>query len=291
MLLLTPFGPPLPHHTASDRDCRESAALRRRLVEGGWIIDAALRQAGFFAEEVRELLPAPVTSRNAALQIWGQIATLYDDTPTVEATGAPDLSAILTPDLWPMRQQAHLLQVAANECLMRVDIDADQQITYRVVPADTVVLRSAQRRPAGAAPFNPIRGQPVRVEECRLRVSPQLAVSLRHREVAFLHGGIEHAVALQFQPRNQRAVGLPQSRVRPAGGEQGPRAERTVETDMLERQTRAFGLPGLQQCRAGGEPSLVTQCGGLFAFASEIANHFQLAQTVFQTTGTNECYT
>ena len=172
MLLLTPFCPPLPHHTASDRDCRESAALRRRMVEGGWIIDAALRQAGFFAEEVRELLPAPVTSRNAALQIWGQIATLYDDTPTVEATGAPDLSAILTPDLWPMRQQAHLLQVAANECLMRVDIDADAQITYRVVPADTVVLRSAQRRPAGAAPFNPIRGQPVRVEECRLRVSP-----------------------------------------------------------------------------------------------------------------------
>jgi hypothetical protein len=172
MLLLTPYCPALPGHTASDRDCRESAALRRRMVEGAWMVDASMRQAQYFADEVRELLPDPVLSRNAALQIWGQIATLYDDSPTVEATGAPDLGAILTPDLWPMRQQAHLLQVAANECLMRVDIDADAQITYRVVPADTVVLRSAQRKPAGAAPFNPIRGQPVRVEECRLRVSP-----------------------------------------------------------------------------------------------------------------------
>lgn len=169
---MTPYCPALPHHTASDRECRESAALRRRLVEGAWIADAATRQAQYFAEEVRELLPAPVLSRNAALQIWSQIGTLYDDTPTVEATGAPDLGAVLTPDLWPMRQQAHLLQVAANECLMRVDIDADAQITYRVVPADTVVLRSVQRKPPGTAPFNPIRGQPVRVEECRLRVSP-----------------------------------------------------------------------------------------------------------------------
>ena len=169
---MTPYCPDLPHHTASDRECRESAALRRRMTEGAWRADAEARQADYFAEEVRELLPAPVLARNAALQIWGQIATLYDDAPTVEATGAPDLDALLTPDLWPMRQQAHLLQVAANECLMRVDIDADAQITYRVVPVDTVVLRSTQRKPAGAAPFNPIRGQPVRVEECRLRVSP-----------------------------------------------------------------------------------------------------------------------
>ena len=33
------------------------------------------------------MLPAPVLSRNAALQVWGQIATLYDDPPSVEVAG------------------------------------------------------------------------------------------------------------------------------------------------------------------------------------------------------------
>ena len=41
----------------------------------------------------------------------------------------------------------------------------------------------------------------------------------------------------------------------------------------------------------GKKPLYIAEGDGFFAFASEIANHFQLAQTVFQTTGTNECYT
>lgn len=81
---MTPYAPTMPHHTDADRAIREAAALRRRLVEGAWRDDAARRQADFFAEEVRDMLPAPVLSRNAALQVWGQIATLYDDPPSVE---------------------------------------------------------------------------------------------------------------------------------------------------------------------------------------------------------------
>lgn len=167
---MNPFPPPLSHHTNADLACRESAALRRRMVEGGWREDAENRQADFFAEEVREMLPAPVMSRNAALQIWGQIATLYDDPPVVEIAGM-DATALITPDLWPMRQQSHLLQVAANESLMRVDTDG-AALSYRVVPADMVVLRAAAAAPEGVAPFNPVRGQPVRVEEARIRQHP-----------------------------------------------------------------------------------------------------------------------
>jgi len=160
----------MPHHTDADRAIREAAALRRRLVEGAWRDDAARRQADFFAEEVRDMLPAPVLSRNAALQVWGQISTLYDDPPSVEVAGM-DATPLTPADLWPMRQQSHLLQVAANECLMRVDYDG-ADLSYRVVPVDTVVMRAVTRAPEGAAPFNPIRGQPVRVEECRLRAAP-----------------------------------------------------------------------------------------------------------------------
>ena len=69
---MTPYAPPMPHHTDADRAIREAAALRRRLVEGAWRDDAARRQADFFAEEVRDMLPAPVLSRNAALQVWGK---------------------------------------------------------------------------------------------------------------------------------------------------------------------------------------------------------------------------
>lgn len=167
---MTPYAPPMPHHTDADRAIREAAALRRRLVEGAWRDDAARRQADFFAEEVRDMLPAPVLSRNAALQVWGQIATLYDDPPSVEVAGM-DATPLTPADLWPMRQQSHLLQVAANECLMRVDYDG-ADLSYRVVPVDTVVMRAVTRAPEGAAPFNPIRGQPVRVEECRPRLHP-----------------------------------------------------------------------------------------------------------------------
>ena len=170
-MYLLPFAPSGPGHNEVDRVCRESAALRRRLVEGAWAQDAENRMGDFFSPEVRDILPPPVLSRNAALQIWSQIAALYDDAPTVSVAGSPDLSPIITPELWPMRQQSHLLQVAANECLMRVDIE-DGGILYRVVPADTVILRAYAHRPDSAAPFNPTRSQPARVEECRLRIDP-----------------------------------------------------------------------------------------------------------------------
>ena len=168
---MTSYAPSMPHHTAADLACRESAALRRRMTEGAWQNDAATRLSTFYAAEVLELLPPPVISRNAALQVWSQTATLYDDEPTVSAPGAPDTAPVITPDLWPMRQQCHLLQVAANEALMRVDLEAGA-IQYRSVPADVVVLRGYTKRPAAPAPFNPTRTQPARVEECRLRVSP-----------------------------------------------------------------------------------------------------------------------
>lgn len=167
-----PPVPVPPWHTEADTACREAAALRRRMTEGAWIADAGMRQADFFSAEVREYLPAPVTSRNAALNVWSQIATLYDDAPTVEAAGNPDLDGVITPDLWPMRQQSHLLQVAANECLIRIDIEENEGIGYRAVPVDTVVLRGYGKYPADRAPFNPTRHQPARVEECRLRLSP-----------------------------------------------------------------------------------------------------------------------
>jgi hypothetical protein len=56
---------------------------------------------------------------------------------------------------------------------MRIDVDAQGEVTYRVVAVDAVVMRGAARTPIGAAPFNPTRSQPVRVEECRLRVTPE----------------------------------------------------------------------------------------------------------------------
>ena len=153
---------PLPLNAEDAERWRESE-LRHRMLTGGWQPDALDREADFFDVEVRAFLPAPEISRNPMLQVTSQVSVLYDDTPTVEADGAADLTPILPEELWPLCQERHFLTEGLNECLMRVDWPKeDPHLMVQVVPPSHVV--------AWAPPWRPDR--PTRVEQLVRRKMP-----------------------------------------------------------------------------------------------------------------------
>jgi hypothetical protein len=165
-----PTAPPMkPWHADADTTLQADAAIRRRLVDGTWREDAAMRLGEFFSAETRSLLPSPDLSQNPFKQIVDQIACLYDVVPTASADGQPDTSRLITWDMWPIRQDCHRYQTACNECLLRIDIEEDGTLGYRVVPVDTVVMRTYGRS-VKRAPFNPGRSQPAAVHEARCRI-------------------------------------------------------------------------------------------------------------------------
>lgn len=163
-MLLTPPAPP---HPEDVRRWRETGR-RYRMLEGEWEDDALEREAEFFDPALKDFLPRPELSRNVFASVHRQTAVLYDEAPTVDATGATpqDLERIVTPELWALCQQRNLYTEGMNESLMRVDVvgsGSDQRVTYRVVPAHMVYARASASRP----------DRPEMVCELRPRVDPQ----------------------------------------------------------------------------------------------------------------------
>ena len=128
-------------------------AKRIRLLEGEHAEDVRddIRQL-FAAEIAADMEISPDLSRNTALMVWQQLATAYANPPkitTKEDTGE-ELTAIVTPRLWPIQAQNNLVLEALNESLIRVDWEywnGATEATYRIVWPDSVVLCADPNRP------------------------------------------------------------------------------------------------------------------------------------------------
>jgi hypothetical protein len=139
------------------------------MLTGEWKSDVIRELTQFYAPEVLARLTHPDLSRNAFKTASGQLNVCYDQPPTVtvlEADAQPDLSPVVTPRLWPLRQTSHLWTLACNESLIRLDWDEGRRgevgygMDYRPVWPDMVVAyANDHHRP----------DVPVRVEELRLR--------------------------------------------------------------------------------------------------------------------------
>lgn len=132
------------------------------MLTGEWEEDALAREADFFAEEVRMMLPAPELSHNPLLSAIQQVCITYDDPPAVTTkVGEPDLSPILPEELWPLMQERAIKCEGMGECFIRLDWDkADGRLTVRVVPSDMIArVKHRDNRP----------DSPVALEELRPR--------------------------------------------------------------------------------------------------------------------------
>lgn len=132
------------------------------ILDGDWLPLAAERLSEMFHRDVLPFLPRPDVSNNPLLSITSQKCILYDQAPTVDAGEGVDLTPIITPRLWPLCQERLLLAEGTNEALIRVDLDDDGAIQYRVVPAHHVTAEAHADRP----------DVPVKICETRWRTSP-----------------------------------------------------------------------------------------------------------------------
>lgn len=157
---------PSPKHPADQARVAEQA-MRDRVLTGSWLADAMWRESTFFDESLRDSMPLPELSRNPALSIHRQLATLYDESPRVTVEEAdPDALAVLMPStLWPLCARRNFLVEGVNECVMRVDWQTTEEdggrenagrLSYRVVPAHLILT-------CRASPLEP--DQPVYLEE------------------------------------------------------------------------------------------------------------------------------
>lgn len=150
-----------------DRDRWAEQALRYRLLTGAHIEDLRDELRRLFAREIAaDLEFHPDMSRNPLRMIVQQLANLYTDSPRVQVEDRDaDLSAIVTPRLWPLQQQTEKLTLGMNEAVMRIDWEwwrGATEATYRPVSPDMIVAR-----PDPAMP-----DQPISIEELRPRVRP-----------------------------------------------------------------------------------------------------------------------
>ena len=133
---------PLIDSTTQDR--LEEQRLRERMLEGQHENDIINEiQKDYAVEIAAELQLNPDLSENTFRMVLSQLAVSYNDSPTVEADGVEDFSAIITPAIWPKMQQRDLLTRGIRECFVRVDWPTDpsapQEVRYRVVPPGNVV--------------------------------------------------------------------------------------------------------------------------------------------------------
>lgn len=121
---------------ASELDRRrwEHGELRYRLLEGLWGQDLKQALTEFFHADVLERLTSPDMSRNLLRSLTEQTNALHIDDPLVLADGIDEMPEIITPYLWPLRQECQRLTLGMNEAYMRVDYRPGRGITYRVVP-------------------------------------------------------------------------------------------------------------------------------------------------------------
>lgn len=139
-------------------------ATRERMMTGDWYEDLRTELEQFFAPQVLARMTHPDTTRNPQKTYNVQKNVLYDESPTVSTQGeAVDLSAILKPELWPLRQRSHLLTLGLRESLMRLDWYEGIGVSYRVVSPAWCIASARPERP----------DMPVSVQELRPRMAPE----------------------------------------------------------------------------------------------------------------------
>ena len=134
------------------------------MLSGEFEEDVTLEILKSYAPEIAaELSINPDMSANPFLAAMAQLAVSYDQAPSVQVEGDPDLSPIVTPTLWVKMQDRDLKQRGINEVLVRLDWPVDdggEEVSYRVVSAGYIT-------DAEADPRHPSR--PLMVEEFRMR--------------------------------------------------------------------------------------------------------------------------
>ncbi len=150
--------------------------LRDRLLEGKHKDDVIAEILESYAPEIAEELRInPDMSANPFLAAMAQLAVSYDQPPTIQVEGDPDLSPIITPTLWVKMQDRDLKQRGINEVLVRLDwpvddggdevddgaeVNDDAEVGYRVISPGYIT-------DAEADPRHPSR--PLMLEEFRMR--------------------------------------------------------------------------------------------------------------------------
>ena len=138
----------------------DEASLRDRMMSEAWLPDLKDALRGFYAAEVLETFSTANMARNLVKHACESLNTLYDDTPTVAVRGENvDLSAISTPELWSLRQDAQGKALSTSASLLRTDVIGGR-IRYRVVDLHSVEMGPDDNDP----------GQPAWVRETRPRV-------------------------------------------------------------------------------------------------------------------------
>lgn len=147
----------------SDQSRWREQALRSRLLRGDHVEDVRDEIVSLFAKEIAaDLEINPDISRNTAKSVWQQLNTIYQEPPEVKIQEDADLGPVVTPRLWAQQQSTALLAIAMGEALVRLDFKhwvKAEEVEYRVVPAEQVVITAKNGAP----------DQPARVEELRSR--------------------------------------------------------------------------------------------------------------------------
>lgn len=139
-------APPTPESPDETERMRVTGQAERVLT-GDWYDDLVTELAQFLSPEVLDRMSHPDITRNALKSYATQSNVLYTEAPTVSAGGA-DLTPILRPELWPLRQRGHLLTIGLRDSFMRLDYYEGIGVTYRVVsPAMILAAWADPKRP------------------------------------------------------------------------------------------------------------------------------------------------
>lgn len=134
-----------------DRNRWKEQSLRLRLLSGEFEDDVRDDIRKLFAAEIAaDLELAPDLSRNTFLLVNQQLATSYSEAPLISVEGEEeaDLSSIVTSRLWPIQRENELKIRALNESILRLDwSNEDQEVRYRIVEPDSVVLIPNKKKP------------------------------------------------------------------------------------------------------------------------------------------------
>ena len=137
----------------SDQDRWHEQALRHRLLTGAQADDVRDEIKTLFAGELAaDLSINPDISRNPFKSIFQQLNTAYSEPPEILIADGDeaDLAPIVTPRLAAQQQQAALFALAIGESLIRLDFKhwlGATEVSYRVVPADVVVIEPLPGQP------------------------------------------------------------------------------------------------------------------------------------------------
>lgn len=139
----------------------DQTALAERMLVGDWRPDLITELMQFLAPEVVKRMTHPDITRNPQKSTSTQLNVLYSGAPSA-TSGDLDLSPIVTPELWPLRQRGNLYTIGLRDSFMRLDWYEGRGVTYRVVSPSYVMAWADAKRP----------DVPVMLRELRPRVKP-----------------------------------------------------------------------------------------------------------------------